>query len=80
MSPDHSINPAIIFFVSDGEPSGTGKNNSAEMQKGILKQVAGYQSNAPKKVIINAIAYEADSGQAFMRKLAEGNGGEFKNI
>jgi hypothetical protein len=78
------LNPGIIFFVSDGEPSappgkGGGKKND-DVEKAILAQVAKAQSEAPKKVIINAIAYEADSGQDFMRKLAERNGGEFKNI
>lgn len=76
------LNAGIIFFVSDGEPSSPPNKagSKTDVVKAILAQVAKAQSEAPKKVVINAIAYEADSGQEFMRKLAEGNGGEFKNI
>ena len=80
------LNPGLIFFVSDGEPTGvptTAKGaakKAANLPQEILAQVAKWQSELPKKVTINAIAYEADGGEDFMRKLAKDNGGEFKNI
>lgn len=67
------LSPGMIFFVSDGEPTDVPTYQ-------ILKNVEEWQAKASRKVIINAIAYRADAGEDFMRKLAESNGGEFKNI
>jgi von Willebrand factor type A domain len=67
------MQPDIIFFVSDGEPTGASPTQ-------ILKQVEESQTAATKKTAINAVAYLADSGQKFMRELAEKNGGTFREV
>jgi hypothetical protein len=67
------MRPEIIFFVSDGEPTGASPTQ-------ILKQVEEHQKNADRKTSINAVAYLADSGQKFMRELAEKNGGTFREV
>lgn len=66
------LKPDIIFFVSDGEPTGA---TPAQ----ILKQVEQSQGSG-KKTAINSVAYLADSGQKFMRELAEKNGGTFREV
>jgi hypothetical protein len=67
------MGPDIIFFVSDGEPTGASPTQ-------ILKLVEEHQKNTTKKTSINAVAYLADSGQKFMRDLAEKNGGTFREV
>jgi hypothetical protein len=67
------LQPALIFFVSDGEPTDA-------RPPAILKNVEEWQKAVPRKVTINAIAYEADAGGDFMSKLAKENGGAFKDI
>lgn len=67
------MKPDIIFFVSDGEPTGATPPQ-------ILKQVEQSQMAMPKKTSINAVAYLADSGQKFMRDLAEKNAGTFREV
>jgi hypothetical protein len=67
------MRPDIIFFVSDGEPTGATPSQ-------ILKQVEQIQSGTAKKTSINAVAYLADGGQKFMRELAEKNGGTFREV
>ncbi len=67
------LKPALIFFVSDGEPTDA-------RPPAILKNVDEWQKAMPRKVTINAIAYEADAGGDFMSKLAKDNGGAFKDI
>lgn len=66
------MKPDIIFFVSDGEPTGATPDQ-------ILKQVDQSQGTG-KKTAINSVAYLADSGQKFMRDLAEKNGGTFREV
>jgi hypothetical protein len=66
------LKPDIIFFVSDGEPTGA---TPAQ----ILKQVDDAQGTG-KKTAVNSVAYLADSGQQFMRALAEKNGGTFREV
>lgn len=67
------MKPDVVFFVSDGEPTGATTGQ-------ILKQVEQSQAGATKKTSINAVAYLADSGQKFMRELAEKNGGTFREV
>jgi hypothetical protein len=68
-----AMQPDVIFFASDGEP--TGKKPAQ-----ILEQVEGLQANRSKPAIVNVVAYLADSGQRFMRDLAEKNAGSFREI
>lgn len=67
------LQPDAIFFVSDGEPTG---GNAAQ----ILRQVEAAQANRPRRATVHTIAYLADSGQKFMRELAEKNGGNFREV
>ena len=67
------LQPDIIFFVSDGEPTGLRPDD-------ILQLVAGAQQTQSRPTTINAIAYLADGGQRFMRGLAERNGGTYQEI
>ncbi|HET6407799.1 MAG TPA: VWA domain-containing protein, partial [Chthoniobacteraceae bacterium] len=67
------MRPDIVFFISDGEPTGASPTQ-------ILRQVEQAQVNASKKTAVNAVAYLADSGQSFMRELAEKNGGTFREV
>lgn len=67
------MRPDVIFFVSDGEPSGATTEE-------ILTQVLQKQKAMNKPAIINTFAYLADGGQRFMRELAEKNGGKFREI
>lgn len=65
--------PDIIFFVSDGEPTGLRPDD-------ILQLVTGAQQTQSRPTTINAIAYLADGGQRFMKGLAERNGGTYQEI
>ncbi|MDQ3622878.1 MAG: VWA domain-containing protein [Verrucomicrobiota bacterium] len=67
------LKPDTIFFVSDGEPTGS---NAAQ----VLKQVEAHQKGLSKPAVIHAIAFLADSGQKFMRELAERNKGTFREV
>lgn len=67
------MQPDVIFFVSDGEPTGANPTQ-------ILQQVEAAQANRPQRTAIHTIAYVADSGQAFMRDLAQNNGGNFREV
>jgi hypothetical protein len=68
-----AMNPDAICLVSDGIPS------DAE-SKNILTNVADHQKQLPRPAQIHVVAYLADSGQAFMKALAEQNQGSFKEI
>ncbi len=65
--------PDTIVFVSDGEPTDDQRDK-------ILWNVRELQEVRPKKAVINAFAYKADSGQFFMEKLAKDNGGRFNDV
>jgi hypothetical protein len=65
--------PDTIVFVSDGEPTDDQRDK-------ILWRVKELQESRPKKAVINAFAYKADSGQFFMEKLATDNGGRFTDV
>jgi|GEM_PF-5315720 len=68
-----AMNPDAICFVSDGIPSDG-------VAKDILAKVAAHQKELPRPAQIHVVAYLADSGQAFMKSLAEQNQGSFKEI
>ncbi|MDB6172270.1 MAG: hypothetical protein JWL59_1581 [Chthoniobacteraceae bacterium] len=68
-----TMQPDVIFFVSDGEPTGT-------LPAQILEQVKVTQQQLPRPAIINAIAFLADGGQKFMKDLASQNLGGFREI
>jgi hypothetical protein len=68
-----AMQPDVIFFVSDGEPTGARPPQ-------ILAQVQAAQKNVPKPVVINVVAYCADSGQKFMKDLAQQNQGAFREV
>lgn len=68
------MKPDTIFFVSDGAPTGgvTREDVEAKVEKA--------QSEMPRRIVINAVAYLADSGEAFMRDLAKNSNGEYREI
>jgi hypothetical protein len=68
-----ALNPDVICLVSDGVP--TDKSAAS-----ILTIVQDRQKTLPRPAVINVIAYLADSGQDFMKALAEQNQGSFKEI
>jgi hypothetical protein len=70
-----AMNPDAICLVSDGVPS-DGRIGGTD----ILERVQARQKELPRPAIVNVIAYLADSGQKFMRDLAEQNQGTFKEI
>jgi hypothetical protein len=65
--------PDLIFFVSDGEPTGA---KPAE----ILTAVEEAQKTLRRTAPIHSVAYLADSGQKFMKSLAEKNAGTFREV
>ena len=65
--------PDVIFFASDGEPSG-------KTPPQILEQVTAAQKERAKPAVVNVVAYVADGGQSFMRDLATRNQGAFREI
>ena len=67
------MGPDVIFFISDGEPTGAKPAD-------ILAQVELAQNERPAPASVNSIAYLADSGQRFMKALAEKNGGLFREV
>jgi len=67
------LQPDTIFFVSDGEPTGANPEQ-------VLKSVSEWQKGRSKPVVINAVAYLADSGQKFMKDLATNSVGSFREI
>jgi hypothetical protein len=68
------MKPDTIFFVSDGAPTGgvTREEVEAKVEKA--------QAEMPRRVVINAVAYIPDSGEAFMRDLAKNSNGEYREI
>jgi hypothetical protein len=68
-----AMNPDAICFVSDGIPSDG-------VAKDILTKIAAKQKELPRPAQIHVVAYLADSGQAFMKALADQNQGSFKEI
>lgn len=67
------MKPDTIFFVSDGAPTGTTRDE-------VEAKVEKAQAAMPRRVVINAVAYLPDSGEAFMRDLAKNSNGEYKEI
>jgi hypothetical protein len=68
-----ALRPDVVFFVSDGEPSGTTPQR-------VLAQVEATQQGRAIPASVHSIAYLADGGQKFMRELAERNGGSFREV
>jgi hypothetical protein len=68
-----NMKPDLIFFVSDGEPTGA-------QPAAILAAVAEAQKELARPAPIHSVAYMADSGQKFMKDLAEKNGGMYREV
>jgi hypothetical protein len=64
------MKPDTIFYVSDGEPTGSTKED-------ILKEVGEMQKKLPRPVTINVIAYFPDENVGFLQSLAKQNGGQY---
>ena len=68
-----AMKPDTIFFISDGEPTGTSGDD-------VIKEVAQLQKTLPRPAKIHVISYVPDEGQAFMQGLARANGGEYRVV
>jgi hypothetical protein len=68
-----TMGPDLIFFVSDGEPTGSKPDE-------VIAQVEAAQKNLPRPAAIHCIAFLADSCQRFMKNLAEKNNGLFREV
>lgn len=68
-----AMKPDTIFFISDGDPTGTNAS-------GVIAQVKELQKALPRPAKIHVIAYVPDDGQDFMRELARSNGGEYRVV
>ena len=68
-----SMKPDTIFFISDGEPTGTSGSD-------VIKEVKDLQKTLPRPAKIHVISYVPDEGQAFMQELARSNGGEYRVV
>ncbi len=68
-----AMKPDTIFFISDGEPTGTSGSD-------VIKEVKDLQKTLPRPAKIHVIAYVPDDGQDFMRELARSNGGEYRVV
>ena len=65
-----AMKPDTIFYVSDGEPTGSSPSD-------ILKEVGEMQKKNPRPITINVIAYVPDENVGFLRSLASQNGGQY---
>lgn len=68
-----SMKPDTIFFISDGEPTGTRGSD-------VLKEVSDLQKTLPRPAKVHVISYVPDEGQAFMQELARANAGEYRVV
>ncbi len=68
-----AMKPDTIFFISDGEPTGSSG-------KDVIEQVKTLQLSLPRPAKIHVIAYVPDDGQEFMQGLARANGGEYRVV
>ena len=68
-----AMKPDTIFFISDGEPTGTRGSD-------VIKEVADLQKTLPRPAKVHVIAYVPDDGQEFMKGLAGANGGEYRVV
>ncbi len=66
-----STRPNMIIFLSDGDPTG---KDAGE----VLKIVAELQDDP--KIPINTLSYKSKNGQAFLKKLAAQNNGEYSEV
>lgn len=67
------MKPDTIFFVSDGAPTGVTRED-------VDALVEKMQSTMPRRVVINCVAYIPDSGEAFMRDMAQKSSGEYREV
>ena len=68
-----TMKPDTIFFISDGEPTGTSG-------KDVIAEVKELQKTLPRPAKIHVISYVPDEGQAFMQELARSTGGEYRVV
>tara|TARA_R100000027_G_scaffold46528_2_gene35404 strand:+ start:5902 stop:6894 length:993 start_codon:yes stop_codon:yes gene_type:complete len=67
------MDPNMIIFLSDGEPTG---KKAGE----VLKLVKEFQSDQDEPVMINTLSYKSKDGRDFLRKLAANNGGSYSEV
>jgi hypothetical protein len=68
-----AMKPDTIFYVSDGEPTGSSPSD-------ILKEVSEMQKKLPRPITINVIAYVPDESVSFLQSLANQNGGQYRVV
>ncbi|MEA3208136.1 MAG: hypothetical protein QOE70_1193 [Chthoniobacter sp.] len=68
-----SLKPDTIFFVSDGDPSGSTRDE-------VIEQVAELQKTMPRSVTIHAVSFMPDGGQEFLQELSSKNRGTFREV
>jgi hypothetical protein len=68
-----AMKPDTIFFISDGEPTGTSGGD-------VIKEVKELQKTLPRPAKIHVIAYVPDDGQDFMQSLAKSNEGQYRVV
>lgn len=65
------LKPRLIFFISDGEPTGVSASE-------VLKSVEKLQSSP--KVAINTLSYKSRAGRDFLKKLAKASEGTYSEV
>ncbi len=65
--------PDVIILLSDGEPTDVSATE-------IYSMVDDLQAGMTKRVQINTFSYQTTSGRAFMKELAERNGGRYTSV
>ena len=68
-----AMKPDTIFYVSDGEPTGSPPSD-------ILKEVSEMQKKLPRPITINVIAYVPDENVSFLQSLASQNAGQYRVV
>ena len=68
-----AMKPDTIFFISDGEPTGT---SGAD----VILEVKELQKTLSRPAKIHVIAYVPDDGQDFMKSLAKTNEGQYREV
>ena len=65
------LKPKLIFFISDGEPTGVKASD-------VLKSVEKLQPSP--KVAINTLSDKSRDGRDFLKKLAKASGGTYSEV
>ena len=65
------LKPNLIFFISDGEPTGSSASE-------VLKSVEKLQPSP--KVAINTLSYKSKDGRDFLKKLAKASEGTYSEV